>query len=431
MKDVIMADNEIECKLNNINNIIGGKNVMSKHFLAIMFLVFTAAGIYSQSIPSGNGRYNALGNSPFILDASVDIFNNPAWNNYYRDYAFGDLNQNGEFNDFDGNAGVTFAVGKKWNLGMIINRRQDSWFNFFTDSTYRPGNTPIVPFMGLIGTSVNKNFHVGLAPYVSMGKSEFTSTDTNATTFNNSSSSLGANLGFMYMMKKGWVEGTIRFRMNKFKNESTTAGVTSTTENDGGIELGVNLRGWFYGKGKKIAIVPVLGFNTYSFKPTSTSGSTSVSGLNHSWMNVMGGVGLNWPIMDDIQIAGGVTVAYNTAKTDSGSVENKRVDFVAPGFNMALETRIADWITARAGFNKSVDMRKDETTTTTFTNNLPSDVSSTVSLGAGFHFGRFSIDATVSERWLKRGPFFISGANSGEGGTDMFGILSASYNFAK
>jgi hypothetical protein len=130
MKDVIMAGKEIECNLNNINNIIGGNKVMSKHFLAIMFLVFIAAGTYSQSIPSGNGRYNALGNSPFILDASVDMFNNPAWNNYYRDYAFGDLNQFGENDNFDGNAGVTFAVGKKWNLGMIINKRQDQ-FGFF------------------------------------------------------------------------------------------------------------------------------------------------------------------------------------------------------------------------------------------------------------------------------------------------------------
>lgn len=416
-------------KQKTIKNIIGGKKVMLKHFLAVMLLFVMGVSTFSQSIPSGTGRYTALGSSPFILDASTDIFNNPAWNNMYRNYAFADLNQFGENDDFDGNAGVTFGVGKKWNLGMIINRRQDNWSAFNID-TLRPGNSPIVPFIGLIGTSFSKDFHFGLAPYVSMGKSEYTDT-TNATVNTNSSSSLGANLGFIYMIKKGWVEGTINFRMNGFKNEASSTGSTAIIDNDGGMEIGANFRGWIYPtKGSKVALVPVLGFYTLSFKPkgTATSGGTSfsVTGLNYNWMSINGGVGLNWPVMDDIQIAGGVTLAYNTFKSDSGAVENKSTDFVAPAFNMALETRITDWITARLGFNKSITSGKFENTYQTFSNLYSNSAASTISLGAGFHFGRFSIDATVSERWLKQGPNFVSGQSE-----DLFGIISASYNFAK
>ena len=73
---------------------------MLKHFLAVMLLFVMAVGTYSQSIPSGTGRYSALGSSPFILDAHVDMLNNPAWNNYYRNYAFADLNQFGEKQQF-------------------------------------------------------------------------------------------------------------------------------------------------------------------------------------------------------------------------------------------------------------------------------------------------------------------------------------------
>lgn len=405
---------------------------MLKHFLAVMLLFVLGVSTYSQSIPSGTGRYTALGSSQFILDASTDIFNNPAWNNYYRNYAFGDLNQFGEISDFNGNAGVTFGVGKKWNLGMIINKRQDSWSEFNRDSL-RPGSSPIVPFMGLIGTSLNKNFHIGLAPYVSMGKSEYTDTSS-AQKYTNSSSSLGANLGFMYLIKKGWVEGTIMFRMNGFKNEATSTGFSSTTDNSGGIELGAKFRAWIYTtKGSKVALVPVLGFSTYSFRPkrTTTSGGTTTTdaGINYSMMRVNGGFGLNWPIMDDIQIAGGVTVSYNTSKTDSGSVMNTSTRFIAPAFNMALETRITDWITARMGFNKSISSDKDENTSITYSEMRSNDNTSTINLGAGFHFGRFSIDATVSEAWLKKGPSFVSGGSSQ--GTDLFGIISASYNFAK
>ncbi len=402
---------------------------MLKHFLAVMLLFVMGVSTYSQSIPSGTGRYTALGSSPFILDASTDIFNNPAWNNNYRNYAFADLNQSGEGSDFDGNAGVTFGVGKKWNLGMIINKRQDNWGSFEID-TLSPGNSPIVPFMGLIGTSLSKNFNIGLAPYVSMGNAEFTDT-TGATTATNSSSSMGANLGFVYLIKKGWVEGTFMFRMNKFKNEFSQTGSSATIDNSGGIEFGAKFRAWIYPtKGSKVAVVPILGFFNYSFQPkgTATSGSTTVSvtGLNYSWMSINGGVGLNWPIMDDIQIAGGVTASYNTFKSDSGAVKNTSTNFIAPAFNMALETRITDWITARLGFNKSINSGKFENTYQTFSNLSANDAASTINLGAGFHFGRFSIDATVSETWLKQGPNFVSGQN-----TDLFGIISASYNFAK
>lgn len=406
---------------------------MLKHFLAVMLLFVLGVSTYSQSIPSGTGRYAALGGSPFILDAHVDMLNNPAWNNYYRNYAFADLTpETGA--GFDGHAGVTFGVGKKWNLGFIVNRRSDSWSNFRdTTNTLFPGNVqaPIVPFMGLIGTSASKNFHIGLAPYVAMWNSKTTSTDTTVGNNDASSRSMGANLGFIYMIKKGWIEGAFNFRMNKYKNENTVGSTTTLTENDGGIEFGANFRGWIYPtKGSKVALVPVLSFGTSSFQPKSTTGSTTVTGLNYSWMNIGGGVGLNWPIMDDIQIAGGVTAFYNTAKADSGNIEIKSTDFIAPNFHMAVETRIADWLTGRLGFSKGINSESNKVTAGTTTGEqtglVPVNASS-ISLGAGFHFGRLSLDATISERWFKHGFNFLSGGDN----EDMFGVISASYNFAK
>ncbi|NOS86155.1 MAG: hypothetical protein HOP31_13510 [Ignavibacteria bacterium] len=401
---------------------------MLKHFLAVMLLFVLGVSTYSQSIPSGTGRYTALGGSPFILDAHVDMLNNPAWNNYYRNYAFADLNQFGESDDFNGSAGVTFGVGKKWNLGMIINRRLDSWDLMSGNAN----NRPIVPFYGMIGTSLNKNFHVSLAPYVTMGSFERTDTNGNMLV-KNSSRSLGANLGFIYMIKKGWIEGNFKFRMNGYKNDSSFTGFSSVSENDGGIEFGASFRGWIYpSKGSKVAIVPVLGFSTFSFTPknTTTSGGTTVvsTGNDVSLMSINGGVGLNWPIMDDIQIAGGVMASYNTTKTSDTAFENKSTNFVAPSFHMALETRITDWITGRLGFTKSIVTIDNEVlnATQTATGLFTNSDASTINLGAGFHFGRFSIDATVSERWLKQGPNFVSGQN-----TDLFGVISASYNFAK
>lgn len=406
---------------------------MLKHFLAVMLLFVMGVSAYSQSVPTGTGRVAALGYSPFILDAHMDIYSNPAWTNLYKDVAVADLTpETGA--GFDGHAGVVFGVGKKWSLGFIVNKRSDMWDSFRdTTNTLFPGgnSSPIVPFMGLIGTSVNKNFHIGLAPYVAMWNNKTTSSDTNATNTDASSNSMGANLGFIYMIKKGWVEGNFTFRMNKYKSETTVGSTTSTLENDGGIQFGANIRGWIYpSKGSKVAVVPVLGFNTFSFQPKSTSGSTTVTGLNYSWMSINGGVGLNWPIMDDIQIAGGVTASYNTAKADSGNTEIKSTDLIAPNFNMAVETRIADWLTGRLGFSKGINSESNKVTVGTSTGEqtgLSVVNASSISLGAGFHFGRLSIDATVSERWFKHGLNFLSGGDN----EDMFGIISASYNFAK
>jgi len=399
---------------------------MLKRFLAVMFLFVLAVSVYAQSIPSGTGRYSALGNSPFILDAHIDMLNNPAWNNNYRNYAFADLSPF-DGNDFTGHAGVTFGIGKKWNLGMIVNRVSDSWS--LLDTT--PASTPVVPFMGLIGYTASKEFHLGLAPYIRLGGNKSVDDDSAATTLENTSSSIGGNLGFIYMIKKGWIEGSFLFRMNKFEN----TGPSFTYENDGGIEFGAQFRAWIYpSKGSKVAVVPVLGFYTFSYQNMLTSGGVTVNGNKNTWLNIDGGVGLNWPIMDDIQIAGGIRAHYLTRKSepDSGNAFEE-TNLLAPHYNMAVETRITDWITARLGFDRGVQNVKqdyptiNENTLTEFSYIDQTSPSSTFSMGAGFHFGRFSIDATVSESWFKHGPNFISGGDN----NDLFGVVSASYNFNK
>lgn len=425
---------------------------MLKKHLTIFVLLVMAIGVYAQSIPSGTGRYEALANSPFILDAAKDMFNNPAWNNYYRDYAFGDLGRSwvGDFELSDPYGGVTFGIGKQWNVGIIINKSSDMWDNFNNprglgrDSMYWPSNlrisSPIVPIMGLIGYTASKNLYVSLAPYIRMWNSSYENSDNDTNTVNGkeklNSMSMGANLGFLYMIKKGWIEGAIGFRMNSFKSEVTSGTTTTTIDNDGGIQLNAGFRAWIYPSTKsKIAVVPIIGFYTYSFKPKLTS-TVSLNGMNYSWLGFNGGIGLNWPVADDIQLAGGIKVDFNMFKADSGAVSLKRNNTTLPAFYFAGETRIADWLTGRFGFYRELSSWSDEnigTVNSSWTEKSSGSYTNsgyqTASIGAGFHFGRFSIDATVSEKWLKHGINFISGNNADN--TDLFGVVSMSYNFAK
>jgi hypothetical protein len=50
----------------------------------------------------------------------------------------------------------------------------------------------------------------------------------------------------------------------------------------------------------------------------------------------------------------------------------------------------------------------------------------TITTGIGFHFNRFSVDGTVGERLFKNGLYILTGKTN-----DLFGMLSASYNFGK
>jgi len=49
----------------------------------------------------------------------------------------------------------------------------------------------------------------------------------------------------------------------------------------------------------------------------------------------------------------------------------------------------------------------------------------TISLGLGFHFNRFSIDGLIGEKFFQKGVNIFSGQDDKE----MFGVISASYNF--
>jgi len=406
--------------------------------LAVLAIMMFAGLTNAQSLSSGTGRIEALANSPFIMDAATDINSNPAWNNYYQDYIFGDIGRNAvSQTELTGQyAGITFAVGKQWNLGIVLNKTEGMWnlFNSDTTATFRPAalgvNAPVVPTKLLIGYTSSNNLYLGFAPYFARYSGQLT-IGNDVTKWN--SSSFGLQLGVISKMNNGWIEGVAKFGMNGYKREATVGTTTTTVENSGGTEIGVNLRGWFVAnKNKNIAVVPVLGFNTYSWNPTF-SGTATNSSAKYTYTNFGGGVGVNVPVSNDIQIAAGLIVQYNSAKKDSTNYSNEFSDFSFPRFNVAAEWHLTEWLTGRMGYNRGVEnitskgttTVQNVTTTVEAKETIASSSSQVISLGLGFHFDRFSLDGTVGQRLLKQGFNVITGST----GNDLFGVLSASYVF--
>jgi hypothetical protein len=115
-----------------------------------------------------------------------------------------------------------------------------------------------------------------------------------------------------------------------------------------------------------------------------------------------------------------------------------------PVFNIGAEWWFTDWLAGRGGYYRSpgkVNV-KGETSSggTTASNETsqpvpnsailvgginPSNYDGLVTLGLGFKFGAFSLDATVSEEALRRGLGLLGGADN----LNSFGYITTSYSF--
>ena len=220
---------------------------MFKKLLLLFLLLIIGTGVYAQSIPSGTGRYEALGFNPFMTDPAFDINRNPAWGNNYRNYFFGDI---GRADLSDANlyklknqyAGVSFGLGSKLFGGLILNKNEGKMFDsvFYVASPWGMGSLgmdmPIVPVKLFIGFTPNKGeFSIAGSFYYAQKSQDSTLPMTftkdfdtslpgplvlkrNVTNTNYSatkkSSVLGLSLGSVLNLKDSWLEGNIDFKFN-------------------------------------------------------------------------------------------------------------------------------------------------------------------------------------------------------------------------
>jgi hypothetical protein len=420
----------------------GKKMKFAKLLSVVLFAMMLITSVsFGQAIPSGTARYEALGNSPFILDASIDMNNNPAWSTQYKDYSFGDLGRN-TVNDFelsDQWAGINFGLSKEINLGLVLNKTEGMWSGFSAwNNNYVVDtlgvNAPIVPLKVIFGWQASPTFALGVAPQFASWSSENTSTTSSGTsTLKKSSMTIGGTVGVIGKLNKtDWIEGGVDFKSNSFKWENT-ATTTTTIDNDGGMELGIFSRAFFMvNKNMNMKLVPYLSFDMFGFDPKNSSVTTALN--NFSWMNFMGGIGLNMPVLDNGLLATGLSFGFHNYEDNlDGQYTYTESGFMLPEFNIGLEWNLTDWLQGRLGYQRAVssmDYKYEDKSGNgnVFENKLTqaSNPIQTISTGIGFQFGRFSLDGTIGEKFYKQTPYIVSGKTQ-----DVFGVLSASYNFAK
>jgi hypothetical protein len=266
----------------------------------------------------------------------------------------------------------------------------------------------------------------------------------------------GGTIGVVGKMKDGWWEANVDARLNKYKVDATAqpdsgAASTFSDENDGGFEINANVKGFFMvSKPYKVSLVPYAGFGMFNWNPNITTGPTATTTPQpeYKWLNIRGGVGINMPILDEGMLAGGLSFGMTTSElngvttfgegTDTTVTDSKTTTMNFPQFNVGGEWKFNEWLTGRLGYARAVQRVTLETTTqrtsggTTTTSTREENVTNatdpnhTITVGLGWHFGRFSLDGLIGERFFQGGPFLVGGKTN-----DLYGILSASYNFNK
>jgi len=183
----------------------------------------------------------------------------------------------------------------------------------------------------------------------------------------------------------------------------------------------------FWDLNSHLQLVPIIAFSSAS--GTIDSGGTSTSSIDmpsYTWFAF--GVGLNYQV-GDFLLAGGATFSTANLTVPSVAQVSPELTYGAttfPIWNIGAEWNMLEWFVARLGYvaftgNSSIQYPNTATTSTEFVTTFfaPSQRGATV--GVGFRFGTFSLDATVNEDVLRQG------LNTIGGGGPTFAYITTSY----
>jgi hypothetical protein len=405
--------------------------MLKKLNILIVLLLFSSLS-FSQTIQKTGGyaRILSMGQNPYITDPYF-MTQNPAWGKYYNNFLFGDLGystgafQSGGVGQF---AAANFSLGRTFTLGGILARRD---FLGYSIATLDPGQL-VSQINGLIGGTqavvpMDNNFEImgsfsfgNLALGLGLSYAGTTNQDKLATgeTSTGDASQFGINAGILAKLSPDLrldVGASMLFPSTSY--QPATGSKTSLSQ----TYIAANGR-LFYQYSQKLFIVPTVIL-------ANTSGSVDVGGTSSdlpSGTTIGVGIGINYTV-GDFLLAGGPGFTYRSsgiaATPTSPKLSNSQVTF--PAWNLGIEWNLTDWLVGRLGYdaftNRIIIQTPATNTTTNETTFTDYGGTEGATVGLGFRFGSFSLDATVNDDVLRQG------LNNIGGGGPTFAYLSASY----
>ena len=416
-------------------------------FLVTVCLILSVSITYSQEIKKTGGyaRLTGMGSNPYIIDPYFNTLN-PAWNAVYNNFVLADIGSAAGAPFSAGGYGQyisgSFQVGENWTLGGILARTD---FNGMSIALLDPGSngSSSVSYPGVVSTVNQITGETSVIPLdnnveaigtYSFGRTIIglgiayasTSNDVNPPTGGStegSASQLGFNLGVISDLTRSLkLDIGASFVLPSASYKPDTLNETSASQ----TIIMVNGRA-FWNLNKNLKLVPIILFATES--GTIDSGGSSAASVDMpSFTRFDFGLGLNYQI-GDFLIAGGAT--FSTASSTTQAVNNVSPELsysetIFPIWNIGVEWSMLEWFVGRLGYIAYTGSSSDEfpntaTSKTEVVSTFFAQSQRGATLGIGFRFGDFSLDATVNEDVLRQG------FNTIGGGGPTFAYLTASY----
>ncbi len=169
--------------------------------------------------------------------------------------------------------------------------------------------------------------------------------------------------------------------------------------------------------------------NEFGVEPGSTTASLDESTSSFNFF-IETGAGPVYELPDKTTIAAYATLGFGTSSFafESDEVEVSTTTLVLPGFKLALEHNIVEWLTFRSGlssrYNFNFQTRNFDAAGTPNQQNSATAYEFLWSAGVGLNFGNFTIDGTFQTPFLTDGPNFLGGRETG-----VFGLVAVGYKF--
>lgn len=416
-------------------------------FLVIFCLILSVSITYSQEIKKTGGyaRLTGMGSNPYVVDPYFNTIN-PAWNGVYNNFVLADIGSAAGSPFSAGGNGQylsgSFQVGDNWTLGGILARTDfngmsiallDPGYNGSSSLSYPgvvstvnqiTGETSVIPLdnnVEAIGTYSFGQTTIGLGiAYAN------TSNDINPPTGGStegSASQLGFNLGVISDLTRSLkLDIGASFVLPSASYKPDTLNKTSASQ----TIIMVNGRA-FWNLNKNLKLVPIILFVTES--GTIDSGGSSAASVDMPSLTRFDfGLGLNYQI-GDFLIAGGATFSTSSLTIQAVNSVSPELSFsetIFPIWNIGVEWSMLEWFIGRLGYiaytgSSSDEFQNTATSKTEVVSTFFAPSQRGATLGVGFRFGDFSLDATVNEDVLRQG------FNTIGGGGPTFAYLTASY----
>ncbi len=391
---------------------------------------FERKGSYARILSMGSNDYIA---DPYFITV------NPAWISKYDNFVFGDIGST-VANNFESGGigqfiGVNLRANRNFSFGALFTRRDFNGgsiakldpYGLVNETNATIGGAPVTPLdnnVVLLGSYSSGGHTLGLG--ISYTSSTKENKPANGGSEVGTASQLGVNVGYLSSLSRELfldLGAYMIFPATSLETQQTSETTFSQTI------IGARARAFYY-TSSRVAIVPVVSFlnSKGSAKIGDQAGVTTTDLPAYTLFSI--GVGINYKIGDFLLAGGPSYEIFSVTEPEISGVRPKLTSTKTsfPHWKVGAEWNLTDWFIGRIGYNVSTSKESVQSATSPTTKNevistAYSPANGGLTLGVGFRFGGFSLDATVNEDVLRQG------FNNIGGGGATFSYLSASFAF--